>query len=268
MQRETFGQRPRADAGWLEGLDDAENILPMGKRDFQTVGDVEQADGQITGLVNLVDDMGGDHEVGAHESGSGLRDQMVVERKSACCKAIKIGPVIVEAAAGGCAVEPEGAIQPRPAVGRTVMVEGFSGKIDIQRGVSAGSAIACQQTVRRQRVGAVSVSVKIAIGIIAVGVVAARLSVIIAPVFAFRFEQRIALQLFRDEGFDFQIGQRQQLDRLLQLRRHHQRLAVPQVEARAERHGYKLKPSPRYRRRTFSSATRSAGLPEKSTRPS
>ncbi len=99
MQSEAFSKRPRTDARWLEGLDDTENILPAGKRDFQTVGDVEQTDRQITGLVNLVDDMGGDHEVGAHECGAGLCDQMVVEGEPACCKAVKIRSVIIEAAA-------------------------------------------------------------------------------------------------------------------------------------------------------------------------
>ncbi len=147
------------------------------------------------------------------------------------------------------------------------MVEGFSGKIDIQRGIRAGSAIACQQAVSGHQIAAIPIAVKITVAKVAV-TVGGRLSVIIASVFALRLKQWIALQLFRDESFNFQIGQRQQLDRLLQLWRHHQRLAVPQVEARAERHGYKLKPSPRYRRRTFSSATRSSGLPEKSTRPS
>ena len=45
------------------------------------------------------------------------------------------------------------------------------------------------------------------------------------------FEQRIAFQRVADETLDFQIGQRQQLDRLLQLRRHHQRLRLPKIEA-------------------------------------
>ena len=36
------------------------------------------------------------------------------------------------------------------------------------------------------------------------------------------FQQRIALQLLLDEGADLEIGELQQLDRLPQLRRHHQ----------------------------------------------
>ena len=44
-----------------------------------------------------------------------------------------------------------------------------------------------------------------------------------------------AMQL--KEGGDLQVGGLQQLDRLPQLRRHDQRLRLPQVEAGAEGHG-------------------------------
>ena len=44
---------------------------------------------------------------------------------------------------------------------------------------------------------------------------------------AARVEQRVLLELLGDKGLDLEIGQRQQLDRLLQLRRHHQRLGLP-----------------------------------------
>ena len=50
-------------------------------------------------------------------------------------------------------------------------------------------------------------------------------------------EQRILLDLLGDEALDLEVRQREQADRLLQLRRHHQRLGLPEVEAGAERHG-------------------------------
>jgi len=59
-------------------------------------------------------------------------------------------------------------------------------------------------------------------------------------------EQRIGVERFADEGFNFEVGQRQQLDRLLQLRRHDKRLRLPQIEAWTERHrDYSPKPAPR-----------------------
>ena len=50
------------------------------------------------------------------------------------------------------------------------------------------------------------------------------------------FEERVRFERFGNEGFDFEIGQRQQLDRLLELRRHHQRLGLPDIAARPQRH--------------------------------
>ena len=41
------------------------------------------------------------------------------------------------------------------------------------------------------------------------------------------FEQRVLGQCLGDQGLELEVGQRQQLDRLLQLRRHHQRLGCP-----------------------------------------
>ena len=42
-------------------------------------------------------------------------------------------------------------------------------------------------------------------------------------------KQRIALQFLLDEGRKVEIGQLQQLDRLHQLRRHHQRLGLAEL---------------------------------------
>ena len=61
---------------------------------------------------------------------------------------------------------------------------------------------------------------------------------VIAPA----LEQRIALELFLDERDEIEIGQLQQLDRLHQLRRHHQRLRLPKLEALCQRHGARTDP--------------------------
>jgi hypothetical protein len=65
-----------------------------------------------------------------------------------------------------------------------------------------------------------------------------------------QFEQRVGLKHLGDEGLDLEVRQREELDCLLQLRRHHQRLTQglfgPQVKARTDRHrAYSVKPSPR-----------------------
>ena len=50
------------------------------------------------------------------------------------------------------------------------------------------------------------------------------------------FQQRIGFERLADEGFHLEVRQRQQLDRLLELRRHHQRLGLPDVQPRPESH--------------------------------
>ena len=47
--------------------------------------------------------------------------------------------------------------------------------------------------------------------------------------FAGAFQQRIALQFVFDEGGEVEVGQLQELDRLHQLRRHHQRLRLAEL---------------------------------------
>ena len=59
------------------------------------------------------------------------------------------------------------------------------------------------------------------------------------------FEQRVLLDLLGDEAFDLEIAEREQADRLLQLRRHHQRLGLSEFEAGPERHGQILSRHPR-----------------------
>jgi hypothetical protein len=52
-----------------------------------------------------------------------------------------------------------------------------------------------------------------------------------------RLEQRVLFQFLGDEAFDLEVGQRQQADRLLQLRRHHQRLRLAKLKAWTQAHG-------------------------------
>ena len=49
-------------------------------------------------------------------------------------------------------------------------------------------------------------------------------------------EERILHELLLDVGGELEVRHLQQLDRLLQLRRHHQRLGLPKIEARGDCH--------------------------------
>ena len=89
-----------------------------------------------------------------------------------------------------------------------------------------------------------------------------------------QLQQRVLLDLGGDVVGELEVRHLQQLDRLLQLRRHHQRLVLPELDAGRERHqpggprGQMRKLSPRYTRRTLSSRTTSSGVPVISTAPS
>src|SRR6266568_890602 len=69
----------------------------------------------------------------------------------------------------------------------------------------------------------------------------APLSLALAVALAGLLEQRIALELVVDIGGEIQIGELQQLDGLHQLRRHHQRVALPKFESLRERHVIRVK---------------------------
>ena len=57
-------------------------------------------------------------------------------------------------------------------------------------------------------------------------------------------EQRVLLDLALDERRQLEIGKLQQLDRLLQLRRHDERLGLPEIEPLRERHDDAYSPKP------------------------
>jgi hypothetical protein len=57
-------------------------------------------------------------------------------------------------------------------------------------------------------------------------------------------KQRIALELGFDEGDQLHVGELQQLDRLLQLRRHHQTVALPKLKLCGEGHTHSRAGSP------------------------
>src|SRR5262249_14322615 len=64
-------------------------------------------------------------------------------------------------------------------------------------------------------------------------------------VFGQALEQGIALKLILHIARQVQIGELQQLDRLHQLRRHHQGMALAKLKSRAKGHdGYRISPGP------------------------
>ncbi len=138
--------------------------------------------------------MAGD-EFGLRVGGGGahLRVQVIGQRQLFVAAILEIGRL---GAAAGCFG--------RPVAGVAIGIQRAG--IDIQRLVAVGG-------------GGIG-----DLGLFAFG----RCFAILGAHFA-RLQQRIAFQRIADEGLDLEVRQRQQLDRLLQLRRHHQRLRLPEV---------------------------------------
>ena len=97
-------------------------------------------------------------------------------------------------------------------IARAIVVEPFLSKIDVE--IVGGARFGRQ---RQVGVGGRAVGRRrfVAPLVIAGFAVARR-----------RIEQRIAFERLGQIGFEFEVRQREQLDRLLQLRRHHQRLRL------------------------------------------
>ena len=174
----------------------------------------------------MLDEMARDNQPVAGQGRPGLRQQMLVQRQARRRDAFEIRADIVEAA--GPSVRSILATRRGHAVGARIMVEGFLTIIDIERRIILCVA-ADHKPIGRGRVFSLE-----AVAIILAGRV--RLIGIPFGVAACLIKQRVFLDLLGNEAFDLQIAQRQQFDRLLELRRHDQRLALAEIEARSERH--------------------------------
>ena len=173
--------------------------------------------------------MTGDDTIDTVEGGCRLLKEDVDQRCFSGSDPIEIDPVVVAAAAAADRPRPVEAARPfgrvRNTVGRAVMMEGFGGEIDVERRI--GGTVAR----RDQLVGGR-------------GFAAGRCGVGGCDVVTAGIKQWIFFELSPNKRFEFDVGQRQQLDRLLQLDRHHQRLALAEIEAGTDAHGRRSGPPP------------------------
>ena len=195
-----------------------QHALDLGQRHAEALGELEQRAEEIAGLVDPLDDLVGDDEVGAGQHLAGLAAQMIVERDVVAREAVEIRPV-ARAAAAAVPSRPRPPSRPRMESAALSWWKILVVEIDVERRVAAVAVGLAHQFVdrRRPRVSAHRLGA----------------SAVAAPARPRRagFQQRILLHLLGDEGLDLEVGQRQQLDRLLELRRHHQRLGLTEIEA-------------------------------------
>ena len=252
LDREAFAQIARADAGRVEFLQHGDNRFDIGLRGAEPLGGLAEIRRQISGIVDQIDQILSDHAL--HRPGESHRQlfgEMAAEGDFGGDKGFQIVVVVVRRAAAPFGIGGGRGILRRPG-GR---FRGLLGKDVVERGVQrlldfgAAAEIAVQPVFLAglelaglkivaggtaghiARLGAAFVA--IALGIAGIG----EFSLFrdgLAPDRRFgavtgAFQQRIALQFLLDEGREVEIRQLQQLDRLHQLRRHHQRLRLAEL---------------------------------------
>ena len=232
LRRQAFAQAARATADGVEVLDNPKDGLdPLG-RGVEAFGEVGDDIGtKIAGVVDLIDQEAGNPVVDRIvESRRRLLVEDVAQRRRRSREAIEVEALAGFAAAADRTGTVEAAAFSGPVianrVGRAVVVEGFRPIVDVERRVGRGLAA------RDQLVGR---------GFALRGRLLGGSG---REVVATAVEKGVLLDLGVDERFKLDIGQRQQLDRLLELDGHHQRLRLAEVEARTEAHACKVPVSP------------------------
>ena len=217
LNGKAFGQVSRANAGWIEPLKLRKRRLHFCHGNAKPVRRRHQVFANIARGFDMFDNLLDQKQLPSGQAGPCLRHQMFTQADVARGKAVEIRAVGVKATGRCAARKPKHAIGPAHAVRWGVMVERFCAEIDIQR-VRCALAIATQQVVTRPLATVVQCGREI-LGRRIRGSVAGAC-----------FQNGITFHLFRDKCFNFERRQCQQFNRLLQLRCHHQRLALAKIE--------------------------------------
>ena len=233
LNGQAFGEIARPNSGRLEALHDGEHALDIGDRCAKPLGDPFEIGADIARLVDLVDQREADQAVARVVDGqSELVGEMVGERLLAGDEGLEIVVLGADRQAGG---------GDRPGLGR-------QRRRDLARGVSV---------VVGKDIGEVGVELPfddvgvgfepglkplgrllaVLSGAVELGGIAISVGCFGPFVVGFRpFQKRVPLEFGVDIGDKVEIGKLEQFDRLHQLRRHHQRLALPEFELLRKRH--------------------------------
>ena len=248
LDREALAQVSRADAGRIEFLQHREHRLDIRLRRAEPLGGLSEIRRQVAGIVDQIDQILPDHALRRPgERHRQLLGEMAAERHLGGDKGFQIVVVVVGGAAAPFGVGGRRGIL-RDArggfgglFGKDVVEPGIQRLLDLGAGAEiavqplflAGLEAHRRRSRRPYREGSAAAVVAITAGIAGIGE--------FGP-FGGRFardrgfgavagalQQRIALQFLLDEGREVEIRQLQQLDRLHQLRRHHQRLRLAEL---------------------------------------
>lgn len=211
----------------IEALDDAQDILDARDGDAEPLGDVGNGLAEIAGIVDGIDQMPTDQPLDGVVNGEiELGAQVIVQGCLGCEAALEPVRPLLEGPAGAAI----GAADDRQAVGPAALEPGHRRLLALEDVVEAGAETVFHTLLAVQALGplvALRVGRMRALGDMALE---GPLGCVVA------LEQRIALEFTLDEILEFEMRQLQKLDRLQQLRRHHQGLALAQLHARHHRH--------------------------------
>ena len=227
LDRQAFREIARANTGRIETLQNAEHGPELGDAGTEFFRDRRQVAGQIAGLVDQIDEVIADHAPYRIDDFQGqLLAQPIRQRRFRGHEGFEIEFAVV-AAAGADA-------SPFRIAARRV---GYA--LAAGLGLIGGSVV--DMVLGPLRFGfAVRRAVAAVPGLAGLGRLVGGLRAVDAgrrlAVGVAGLEQRVALELGVDIGDQVEIGELQQLDGLHQLRRHHQRLALPDLESLGQRH--------------------------------
>ena len=219
LDREAFAQVSRAHAGRIEGLQDGEHRLDFGLRRAEPLRDRIEIAGEVTGLVDQIDEMAADHAPHRiRDRERKLFAEVIRECRLGGYEGLEIVVAVLAAARADAGPFRIGGRlllrRPRRRLGgvrEDVLDAGVEGVLDRRGAVHLGGFTG--------RFGG---------GFLAL--------VAFRGAFAGALQQRIALQFAFHIGGEVEIRELQQLDGLHQLRRHHQSLALAEFESLGQRH--------------------------------
>ena len=237
LDRQAFGEIARAHARRIEALHDVEHRLDFGRRRAELVGHRREIAGEVAGLVDHVDQVLPDHPPDRIDDRQRqLPGQMIGERRRGRHEGLQIVIAVLAAAAAdtGPVRRGRGRIRTGPRAGLARIVGKFVFEIGAEPLLDRAAA-GLQAFVDAVR-GAADVHGRIALAVELRGdrlggaIDHARLA------FGGALEQRVLFELPFDVGGQIQVRELQQLDRLHQLRRHHERLALAHLQSLSQCH--------------------------------
>ncbi len=207
LQRQAFGEMAGEHARRIEALHQRQRRLDPRHGAIEPVCDIGELALEVAGLVDHVDEMRADDAVdGVGDVDRELRQQMVAQGGGPAQRLVEPGQHLA------------GLRPPQPALPGG----GIAGKVEIALALAA-----CRLLPALDLFG-----VGCGGGLGGLGGALGRRVVAL--------QQRVLLELALDEGRELHVGELQQLDRLLQLRRHDERLGVAEIEPLGKRHGVVL----------------------------